>query len=190
MGLEPTTFCMAKAGDRSRPFACVRRNLPFAAASARASERHRSRANAECSHCSHCDPWHVVPASAHPLPGLAAPTRLGASPATRRIPRPRTSAPQTPRRPRRDRASRPHRWRRDGREPSGSGGRTGPAARTSPARPRRARRATPWGNAKPTTAPVGCQDSVHAAGSGRFAGRTEAGTRHARAAVPALPSDG
>jgi hypothetical protein len=24
MGLEPTTFCMAKAGGRSRPFACAR----------------------------------------------------------------------------------------------------------------------------------------------------------------------
>jgi hypothetical protein len=30
MGLEPTTFCMAKAGGRSRPFARVRRNLLFA----------------------------------------------------------------------------------------------------------------------------------------------------------------
>jgi hypothetical protein len=26
MGLEPTTFCMAKAGNRSHPFASVRSN--------------------------------------------------------------------------------------------------------------------------------------------------------------------
>jgi hypothetical protein len=60
MGLEPTTFCMAKAGGRSRPFACVRRNLTFAASS-RVSERERSRANAECSHCSHCDQCPIRP---------------------------------------------------------------------------------------------------------------------------------
>jgi hypothetical protein len=59
MGLEPTTFCMAKAGARSRPFAPVRSNRLFAASSGRASERQRTRANAECSHCSHCDPRHV-----------------------------------------------------------------------------------------------------------------------------------
>jgi hypothetical protein len=59
MGLEPTTFCMANARDRSHQFARVRRNLLFAAASGRTSERQRTRANAECSHCSHCDPRHV-----------------------------------------------------------------------------------------------------------------------------------
>jgi hypothetical protein len=30
MGLEPTTFCMANASDRSRPFAPVRSNTLFA----------------------------------------------------------------------------------------------------------------------------------------------------------------
>jgi hypothetical protein len=59
MGLEPTTFCMAKAGERSRPFAPVRRNHLFAATTGRVSERQRTRANAECSHCSHCDRCHV-----------------------------------------------------------------------------------------------------------------------------------
>src|SRR5688500_17371290 len=59
MGLEPTTFCMADAGGRSHPFARVRRNLSFAAASVEASERQRTRANAYCSHCSHCDRCHV-----------------------------------------------------------------------------------------------------------------------------------
>lgn len=58
-GLEPSTFCMARVGGRSRRFACVRRNLSFAAASVRASERRRTRANADCSHCSHCDSRHV-----------------------------------------------------------------------------------------------------------------------------------
>jgi hypothetical protein len=33
MGLEPTTFCMARAGGRSRVFASVRRNLLFAVGS-------------------------------------------------------------------------------------------------------------------------------------------------------------
>jgi hypothetical protein len=41
MGLEPTTFCMAKAGEGSGPFARVRPNLLFAAASGQASERQR-----------------------------------------------------------------------------------------------------------------------------------------------------
>src|SRR4029450_4820879 len=59
MGLEPTTFCMAKAGERSRRCALVRRNLLFAAASGPASEQQRTRANAEGSHCSHCDHWSV-----------------------------------------------------------------------------------------------------------------------------------
>jgi hypothetical protein len=54
-GLEPSTFCMARVGGRSRPFARVRSNRLFAAASDRPSERQRTRANAECSHCSHCD---------------------------------------------------------------------------------------------------------------------------------------
>jgi hypothetical protein len=35
MGLEPTTFCMAKSGGRSRPFARVRRTLLFPGASPR-----------------------------------------------------------------------------------------------------------------------------------------------------------
>jgi hypothetical protein len=35
MGLEPTTFCMAKAGERSRGFARVRRNLRCAACGCR-----------------------------------------------------------------------------------------------------------------------------------------------------------
>jgi hypothetical protein len=59
MGLEPTTFCMAKVGGRSRPFACVRRNLSFAAASFGATERQRTRTNAECSHCSHRGRCHL-----------------------------------------------------------------------------------------------------------------------------------
>ena len=59
MGLEPTTFCMAKAGRRSHPFAPVRSNRLFAATSGRASERQRTRANVECSHCSHCDQCHI-----------------------------------------------------------------------------------------------------------------------------------
>jgi hypothetical protein len=46
MGLEPTTFCMAKAGGRSHSFASVRRNLLFAAASGRASERRRTERTA------------------------------------------------------------------------------------------------------------------------------------------------
>jgi hypothetical protein len=53
MGLEPTTFCMANARDRSHPFASVRSNHLFAATTGRASEPQRTRANAECSHCSH-----------------------------------------------------------------------------------------------------------------------------------------
>ena len=58
-GLEPSTFCMAR-----RVFAPVRvsspklRNLSFAVPSGRASERQRTRANAECSHCSHRDHSH------------------------------------------------------------------------------------------------------------------------------------
>jgi hypothetical protein len=64
MGLEPTTFCMASASDRSRPFAPVRSNWPFAAVSVGASERKRTRANVEPCHSCHgtqsrlgCQPW-------------------------------------------------------------------------------------------------------------------------------------
>jgi hypothetical protein len=58
-GLEPSTFCMAKAGGvRARSFGFAQ-NVSFAAASGRVSERQRSRANAECSHCSHCDRCHA-----------------------------------------------------------------------------------------------------------------------------------
>ncbi len=80
MGLEPTTFCMAKVGRRSRPFARVRRNLLFAAASDWPSERQRTRTNAECGHCSHCDRCHVQlawPGSATPALATAADFRLG-----------------------------------------------------------------------------------------------------------------
>jgi hypothetical protein len=66
-GLEPSTFCMANAGGRSRRFAPVRRNLPFAATSTSASERQRTRANAECSHCSHRHHWHDVVGRRHGL---------------------------------------------------------------------------------------------------------------------------
>jgi hypothetical protein len=59
MGLEPTTFCMANARDRSHAFASVRSNPLFAATSGRASERQRTRPNAECSHCSHCVSCHI-----------------------------------------------------------------------------------------------------------------------------------
>jgi hypothetical protein len=53
MGLEPTTFCMANARDRSHPFASVRSNGPFAAISVGARERTRTRANAEPCHSCH-----------------------------------------------------------------------------------------------------------------------------------------
>ncbi len=69
MGLEPTTFCMANASDRSYAFASVRSNHLFAATTGRASEPQRTRANAECSHCSHCDRCDVQLA----LPGGATP---------------------------------------------------------------------------------------------------------------------
>jgi hypothetical protein len=69
MGLEPTTFCMANARDRSYAFASVRSNHLFAATTGRASEPQRTRANAECSHCSHCDRCDVQLA----LPGGATP---------------------------------------------------------------------------------------------------------------------
>ena len=79
MGLEPTTFCMANARDRSHPFASVRSNHLFAATTGRASEPQRTRANAECSHCSHCDRCHVRLAWPVALPRTsdAADFRLG-----------------------------------------------------------------------------------------------------------------
>lgn len=42
MGLAPTTFCMANANDRSRPFASVRSNHLFPGLSVQASERERT----------------------------------------------------------------------------------------------------------------------------------------------------
>jgi hypothetical protein len=53
MGLEPTTFCMASAGDGSRPFAPLRSHSPFAGISCQVGERARTRANAERCHCCH-----------------------------------------------------------------------------------------------------------------------------------------
>jgi hypothetical protein len=50
MGLEPTTFCMANASRRSRPFAQKRW---VSSKSARTSERDRTRANAEPCHSCH-----------------------------------------------------------------------------------------------------------------------------------------
>jgi hypothetical protein len=79
MGLEPTTFCMANASDRSHPFAPVRSNELFAGLSVQASERERTRANAEPCHPCHgsgadvglgelprtrTTPWRVVPRAA------------------------------------------------------------------------------------------------------------------------------
>jgi hypothetical protein len=58
MGLEPTTFCMASASGRSRPFAPVRSNWPFAAVSVGASERERTRANAQPCHSCHASLAH------------------------------------------------------------------------------------------------------------------------------------
>ncbi len=65
MGLEPTTFCMANARDRSRPFAPVRSNRLFARILVLASERERTRANAEPCHPCH-SVWRtgIVPSSA------------------------------------------------------------------------------------------------------------------------------
>jgi hypothetical protein len=85
MGLEPTTFCMANARDRSHPFASVRSNHLFAATTGRASEHQRTRANAECSHCSHCDRCHVqlawpggaIPPERPPLTSASVATCLG-----------------------------------------------------------------------------------------------------------------
>jgi hypothetical protein len=80
MGLEPTTFCTAKAGGRSHLFAPVRSNLSFAATSRKATERERTRAHADCSHCSHGDRCHVQlawPDGATPALATAADFRLG-----------------------------------------------------------------------------------------------------------------
>ena len=52
-GLEPSTFCMASASNRSRPFAPVRSNRLFAGLPVEASERNRTRANAEPCHSCH-----------------------------------------------------------------------------------------------------------------------------------------
>ena len=41
-GLEPSTFCMANASDRSRPFAPVRSNGLFAGVRVQASEPERT----------------------------------------------------------------------------------------------------------------------------------------------------
>jgi hypothetical protein len=46
-GLEPSTFCMANASDRSHPFAPVRSNRPIAGFPVQVSEHDRTRANAE-----------------------------------------------------------------------------------------------------------------------------------------------
>jgi hypothetical protein len=64
-GLEPSTFCMANASDRSRPFAPVRSNRPFAGPCVQASEREQTRANAEPCHSCH---------------GTQTPSRLSTSP--------------------------------------------------------------------------------------------------------------
>jgi hypothetical protein len=53
MGFEPTTFCMANASSRSLPFAPVRSQALFAAASIQTSEPERTRANAEPCHPCH-----------------------------------------------------------------------------------------------------------------------------------------
>jgi hypothetical protein len=65
MGLEPTTFCMANASERSGPFARVRSTRLFAGASVRSSERERTRANAEP-----CHSCHGSQASDQAAPGL------------------------------------------------------------------------------------------------------------------------
>jgi hypothetical protein len=58
MGLEPTTFCMAKAGGRSRPFA------PFAQGPRlqrflRAERTGPNPSERRVQPCSHCDRCHV-----------------------------------------------------------------------------------------------------------------------------------
>jgi hypothetical protein len=53
MGLERTTFCMANASSRSLLFAPVPSKALLAAASIQASERERTRANAEPCHPCH-----------------------------------------------------------------------------------------------------------------------------------------
>jgi hypothetical protein len=75
MGLEPTTFCMANASERSGPFARVRSTRLFAGASVRSSERERTRANAEP-----CHSCHGSQASDQAAPGL---TRMRGRPGPR-----------------------------------------------------------------------------------------------------------
>ena len=119
-------------GKSWRAFAPVRSGSlkpPFAATPRGASERKRSRANAECSHCSHCDPWHVRRlfgavrlalksleggATRHLVarrrrPGTGRPARYTTAGATR-LPTPRRSSPVAPRAPDRPRPPRRH-WR-------------------------------------------------------------------------------
>jgi hypothetical protein len=52
-GLEPSTFCMANGGSRSRLFAPVRSNPLIAGGSVQTSERDRTRANVEPCHPCH-----------------------------------------------------------------------------------------------------------------------------------------
>jgi len=52
-GLEPSTFCMASARGRTRPFAPVRSNGLFAGVLVQASEPERTRANVEPCHSCH-----------------------------------------------------------------------------------------------------------------------------------------
>jgi hypothetical protein len=62
-GLEPSTFCMANASDRSLLFASVRSNRLFAEVSMQASEQDRTRANAEPCHSCHglTSRWMIAP---------------------------------------------------------------------------------------------------------------------------------
>jgi hypothetical protein len=53
MGLEPTTFCMANASDRSHPFAPRSLKPTVCRGFQPASERDRTRANAEPCHSCH-----------------------------------------------------------------------------------------------------------------------------------------
>ncbi len=53
MGLDPTTFCMASARVCSHPFAAVRSIRHVCRVFVRASERHRTRTNAQPCHSCH-----------------------------------------------------------------------------------------------------------------------------------------
>src|SRR6266511_2968939 len=53
MGLEPSTFCMARSGGRSHPFAPVRSNRLFTGSSPDGANAKRTRANAEPCHSCH-----------------------------------------------------------------------------------------------------------------------------------------